>query len=65
MARRKGSSCASGSPTAIRAESDYFEGPYWQFDLDNPVNALDAYEVMIHSHDGHIIYICGPGEGNG
>ncbi len=48
-----------------RAESDYFEGPYWQFDLDNPVNALDAYEVMVHSHDGHIIYICGPGEGNG
>lgn len=48
-----------------RAEGDYFEGPYWQFDLDNPVNALDAYEVMVHSHDGHIIYICGPGEGNG
>lgn len=48
-----------------RAESDSFEGPYWQFDLRSPVNALDAYEIMVHSHDGHIIYICGPGEGNG
>lgn len=49
----------------FRNQSAYFQAPYWQFDLRHPVNPLDSYEVMVHSSDGAILYIAGPGEGNG
>lgn len=39
--------------------------PYWQFDFWCPVSDLDGYEVMIRSSDGQLLYLCGPGEGNG
>lgn len=40
-------------------------GPYWQFDFKTWLNPADGYEVMIHSPDGAVVYLCGPGEGNG
>ena len=49
----------------FRSESAYFQAPYWQFDLRHPHNPLDSYEVAVHSPDGTILYIVGPGEGNG
>lgn len=31
----------------------------------SPAGLADGYEVMIHSPDGAVVYLCGPGEGNG
>ena len=43
----------------------YFQAPYWQFDFVYDANPLDNYEVIIHSTDGRLLYICGPEMSNG
>lgn len=49
----------------FRQDGVSFPGPYWQFDFGTELNPADGYEVMIHSPDGAVVYLCGPGEGNG
>ncbi len=47
------------------APDAYFQAPYWQFDFVNDADPLDSYEVIIHSPDGRLLYICGPDKANG
>ena len=49
----------------MQFESSYVSLPYWQFDFETDLNQLDGYEVFVHSPDGAVMLLCGPGEGNG
>lgn len=46
------------------APTDFSREPYWQFDIDNPNDPLDGYEIILDAQSGEVLYTCGPGEGN-
>jgi beta-lactamase regulating signal transducer with metallopeptidase domain len=54
-----------GFVSAESSPDDSFLTPYWQFSLRNTSDPADCYDVIVHATDGEILYLAGPGEGNG
>jgi len=54
-----------GFVSAESSPDDSFRTPYWQFSFRTDADPTDCYDVMVHATDGEILYLAGPGEGNG
>lgn len=48
-----------------RETADCFDTPYWQFDLVNPNDMQDFYEVIIHAETLEVLYCINSKGGNG
>ena len=49
----------------LNPDNVWLTGSYWQFDFSDPHSYGGQYEVIISGLDGSVLYLCGPGEGNG